>query len=222
MRRLACERLQVPAAMPVAPLLHTHGGVLTAALSRRWSLLATACERRTRRLRPGKVDHETVSIEFHDLSCQIGAHVIASAPAGFCPVRESDDHPDRKTRITRTGQVFPECDDDLGIGSRGGKAGLVTQNPAGGVAEMRRKAVEYHGAVCRHGREAAQSAFRFGAEPAESIDQGKIHRSFRLLRSDTLGDRLALSLVQPDLEACATPAKLHDEAEAAVAGARGS
>src|SRR6185437_7215056 len=68
---------------------------------------------------------------------------------------------------------------------------------------MRRQAVEHHSAVCRHGREAAQSAFRFGAEAAESVDQRKIHHSFRLLSSDTLGDRLALSLVQPDLEACA-------------------
>src|SRR6185437_13571222 len=182
MCRIACERLRVEAAMSVAAPLYPYGGMLTGPLT---GLLATACrERRTHRLRSREVDDETVSVKLHHLAYQIGADVIAAGPARFLALREIDDHPDRKAAIMRARQVLTQRRDNLGFRLRCGNPGLVTQNSSGGVAKMRRQAVEHHGAVLGHGGQAAQPAVRFGAEPAESIDQGKIHHFFRLLRPD--------------------------------------
>src|SRR5579883_1851852 len=85
------------------------------------------------------------------------------------------------------------------------------------MSEMRRQTIEHHRAVRCHGGQATQSAGRFGTEPAESIAQGEVHRSFRLLCKGASEGSLALRLGQPDLEASAMqPDRLRRDARREV------
>src|SRR5579883_1652473 len=105
MCRIASERARVEAAVSVTHPLPGDGGMLTDPLT---ELFATACrEHRARRLRPCEVDDETISIEFHDLSYQIGTDVIA-AGARFLALRGIDHHTDGKAAIICARQVLTQ------------------------------------------------------------------------------------------------------------------